>query len=146
MIIRINKSYALGVLGYFLALLAVLALMLSPIPVMLKILVSVAVMAATYRQVRRVALLKTTRSIVALGIGNDRENGGMELYLGEDSRTPVPYRVVRSHVSKNLVTAQLNASTGNQRCDLFLIRPMCGREEFRVLKRFLLSLKEPLTE
>ena len=140
MIIRINKSYALGASGYFLALFAVLALMLSPIPAMLKILISVVLMSATYRQVRRVALLKTTRSIVALGVGNDRENGEMELYLGEDSRTAVPYRVVRSHVSKNLVTAQLNAATGNQRRDLFLIRPMCGREEFRVLKRYLLSL------
>jgi len=146
MIIRINKSYALGVFGYFLVLLAVLALMLSPIPAMLKILVAFVLVTATYRQVRRVALLKSSRSIVALGIGNDRENGGMELYLGEDSQTPVPYRVVRSHVSRNLVTAQLNASTGNQRCDLFLTRQMCSREEFRVLKRFLLTLKEPLTE
>ena len=146
MVMRINKSYVLGVSGYLLALFAVLALMLSPMPAMLKILISLVLITATYRQVRRVALLKTTRSIVALGIGNDRESGGIELYLGADSRIPVPYRVVRSHVSKNLVTAQLKAATGNQRRDLFLISPMCNREEFRVLKRYLLSLKEPLTE
>ena len=145
MIMRINKSYVLGVSGYVLALFAVLALMLSPIPAMLKILVSLVLITATYRQMQRVALLKTTRSIIALGI-SDRDSGGIELYLGADSRTPVPYRVVRSQVSKNLVTAQLNATTGKQRRELFLIRPMCSREDFRVLKRYLLSLKEPLTE
>ena len=131
MIINIKKSYVLGVSGYVLALFAVLALMLSPIPAMLKILVSLVLITATY--------------IIALGI-SDRDSGGIELYLGADSRTPVPYRVVRSQVSKNLVTAQLNATTGKQRRELFLIRPMCSREDFRVLKRYLLSLKEPLTE
>jgi len=124
-----------------LALIGILSLSLSPAPAALKILVSPVLLFATFRQVRRVALLKTTRAIVALGLRDSRREGEVDVYLGIDHRKPVPCRVVQSHVSRNLVIARLTAAIGSQNHDLFLVRPMCGREEFSVLKRYLLSLK-----
>lgn len=145
MIININKSYILAALGYLLSLIGVLALLLSALPVALKFLVSPVLMLATHLQVRRVALLTATDSVVALGLGESREDGDIELYLGADCRLPVPCQITRSLVIKNLVTAQLATKTGNQPRNLFLARPMCSREEFRILKRYLLSLEAPQT-
>jgi len=144
MIIKINKSYILGGLGFALALLAIVAILLSSFTLVLKILVPPVLLLVTYLQVQRVALLKADHSIVALGLGDSSGEGGMDVYLGANHGEPVPCRVVRSHVSKSLVTAQLTAVTGNQNHELFLVRPMCSRQEFRILKRFLLSLKNPL--
>lgn len=132
--------------GFSLAFVSILALLLSPVPVAVKILVSPALMILTYLRVRRDALLGAIDSIVALGFGDRKGDGRLKLYLGTDWCTPVPCRVVRSHVSRNTVTARLTDVTSNRKHSLFLFRPMCDREEFRVLKRYLLSLEEPVAE
>jgi len=132
-------------MGYALAFLGVVAILLSPFALILKILVSPVLLLASYLQVQRVALLKTDRSIVALGLRESWGEGGMDVYLGANHHGPVPCRVVRSHVSRSMVTARLAEVTGNENHDLFLVRPMCSRKEFRILKRFLLSMKDPLT-
>ena len=82
-----------------LALLCVAATLLSPLAMILKILISPVLLLMTYLQVQPVALLKTAHSIVALGLGDSREEDGMDVYLGTNHHEPVPCRVVRSHVS-----------------------------------------------
>jgi hypothetical protein len=138
MIININKSYIFAILAYTLVSGCALLILLSPWPIVAKLLILPIVLHQGYLQVQCNALLRSMKSIVALEL----KQAGMEIYLRADPSKSVLCRVVHSHVSKHLVAVRLAETIGRQQHDLFIVRSMCSNEDFRVLKRYLLSQTE----
>jgi hypothetical protein len=141
MIIIINKSYILALLAYTLILVSSMIILLTPWPFAVQLLVLPVLLVAGYLQVGRSALLRSPHSIVALGF----KQAGMEITFKRDTSKPVSCRVVRSFVAKDIVAARLEESIGRRKHNLFIVRPMCSDDDFRLLKRQLLALTEPVT-
>jgi hypothetical protein len=141
MIIIINKSYILALLAYTLILVSSMIILLTPWPFAVQLLVLPVLLVAGYLQVGRSALLRSPHSIVALRF----KQAGMEITFKRDTSKPVSCRVVRSFVAKDIVAARLEESIGRRKHNLFIVRPMCSDDDFRLLKRQLLALTEPVT-
>lgn len=139
--IIINKSYTLAFLAYTLILVSSLIIMNTPWPIAIKLLVLPVLLVTGYLQVGRSALLRSPHSIVALGF----KQAGVEITFKRDTSKPVSCQVARSFVSKDVVAARLDESIGRQKHYLFIVRPMCSDDDFRLLKRRLLALTEPVT-
>lgn len=136
--IKINKSYTLMFIAYTLVLVSSLIILAMPWPAAVKLLVLPLLPTAVYLQVGRSALLRSSHSIVALGFSGT----GIDITLKGDTGKPVHCRVVRSFVAKDVVAARLEQSIGQRKHNLFVIRSMCSNDDFRLLKRQLLSLAE----
>lgn len=135
MIININKSYTLVCVGYTLVSSCAVVILLSPWPMAAKLLILPIVLYAGYRYIERNARLRSKKSIVAL----EHRVTGLTVYFGADPDKAVTCQIVDCHVSKNFIAARLAESLGRRRHNLFIVRPMCSKDDFRVLKRHLLS-------
>jgi hypothetical protein len=135
MIIKVKISYTLVVLAYTLILGCALIILLSPWLTGVKLLILPIVLYAGNLHVERNAWLRSKKSIVALEPGE----AGLHVRFGVEPGKPVPCRVIEQYVSTNFIAARLAESLGDQKHNLFIIRPMCSHNDFRVLKRFLLS-------
>lgn len=138
MIIIIKKSFTLVVLAYTLIFGCALVILLSPWPMVAKLLILPIVLYAGYLHVERNARLRSKKSIVAL----EPRESGLHVNFGAEPGKPVLCRVIEQYVSRNFIAARLAESMGSQKHNLFIIRSMCSTDDFRVLKRYLLSRSE----
>jgi len=138
MIININKSYLLALSGIVLVSGSSLILLFSPFPALLKIPGLALILGLGYLQLRRSALLRSPRSVIALKLRQD----AVDAYLASDPERAISCRIVRRVVAKHLVVLRIRQSIGGRMHALFLLRGMCSNNEFRLLKRYLLGQKQ----